>query len=255
MRDGTQAACFAWHDIAVAPADVPPSQPSKPVALLWRLLIGAFLFGALGAAAGLFSGDATDGAIGGAFVGVLIGASWYWRFLRAQEYRGSFDPAGRTLTRPERAVTDTPPGNRPVVRRYRASVLLLALAVVSFAGFTTIAILAAGAPKAPAMIALFFWGMVALSGWFLWSVVFTYTEVGPRGLRVRTPTKVQAISWPELAEVRWNRDTAHDRLLFATVDGREIKSTGAVVTDEGFGQRRALRMLADIRKAWTQAHR
>lgn len=80
------------------------------------------------------------------------------------------------------------------------------MAFASVVFFIPLAALATTASDATVPTALGFWAFAILAIGFLGSMWLTYTEVGPRGLRVRTPTKLNSISWPDLSEVRWVRE-------------------------------------------------
>jgi hypothetical protein len=122
--------------------------------------------------------------------------------------------------------------------------------ILGVAFFLSVAIWATAASDASALVALFFWGMTGLAGSFLAAVWLTYTEVGPHGLRVRTPTKLHTISWPDLGEVRSVRESVQDTIVFCTTDGRDVKAAGVAVAHIGLGRRAADRAVHDIERTW-----
>jgi hypothetical protein len=216
-----------------------------PSGLLSRLLTGAVLFGALGAARGWVSGDVGSEMVVGATTGLVLGAFWYFDLQRAAKYRRSFDPADRTLTRPQPA-----PAASPIARRYGVNPFLQALFVVLVAGLIAMAVFIPQQPDAPAGIAWILWAVTLLPAAFLAWLVLRYTTIGPHGISVHSNFKTQTVTWSELAEVRWHRTDFADTLLLCTHDGREIKTVGAEVHFTGTGRRRTERMLADIGRAW-----
>jgi hypothetical protein len=228
--------------------------PAMAGEFFWALLRGALIFSVVGAIQGLVRGEPVAAAMaGGAVVGLCTGALWHWNTLRARRYRRNSTLVDQTLLRPQATPAPVPAVEQPIKRRYRLPARVFVVAVVAFAGFITIASWAPWMPDTSPLVVIGFWCIAVVSGAFLWLTTFTYTEVGTRGVRVRTPTRSQAVAWSELAEVRWHRDDSGDALLLCARDGRQLKVVGATVTNTGFGEQRALRLLADIEKAWSQA--
>jgi hypothetical protein len=235
----------------VSTADDPSGRASKIRALVGRMLLGAGLLAVLGALTSQLEGESLgEATIGGAVAGLLIGVFWFWQSQRAHAYRSSVDPTGTVLTRSNRAGTSTPLRSAKA-RRYknRPGTVLASICLVGYAAFVTAVWVAA---DAPVWVRAFFSGLFLLTSSWLVATWLTYTEVGPNGLKVRTPTRRHAIEWSDLSEVRWQRESNRDVLLFRTKDGREIKAAGVDVTDMGYGKERATRAMADIEQTWHQ---
>jgi hypothetical protein len=224
-----------WHHAAMR----------LPSGLLSRLLTGAMLFSALGAAVGWVSGDVGYETASGACTGLVVGTIWFFDLRRTAKYRRSFDPADRTLTRPQPARA-----TRPIRRRYGVEPILQVLLVVLVAGMIAMAVFLPQQPDVPAGIVWFLWVFTLIPAACLVWLVLRSTTIGPLGVIVRSNLKSQTVSWPELAEVRWHRTGFGDVLLLCTHDGREIKVVGAEVHRTGVGRRRMERVLADIGHAW-----
>ncbi|HZM74433.1 MAG TPA: hypothetical protein VFC19_01835 [Candidatus Limnocylindrales bacterium] len=213
------------------------------------LVLGALLFGAIGAMGGLESGHgATLGAVVGAAWGMFVGGVWAWQQLRARKYRERVDPPGPTLSRDGLALPGT---QTPIRRRYRlAPVSTIAIAVFS-AACLSVAVWGWFIPDA--VIGWAFTGLAAVFAVLAWYGVSTYTSIGPHGVRVHTMLTARTVRWGELAEVGWLRDATGDFVVLKTANGTQIKTAGAFITATGGSRRRTLRMLSDIEHAWALA--
>jgi hypothetical protein len=234
------------------PAEHPPAQPSRVADLIGYVLLGGVVFAGVGALMSLFGEESFGEATGaGAVAGMLMGVLWFWQSQRAKTYRAGVDPTSTVLTPSEPAGMNAPPLGYAKARRYRnrAGTALAAVCLVGYAAFT---FAVWEAPDAPIWFRAVVGGMFALTSGWLGAVWLTYTEVGPDGLRVRTPTRRHTVDWSNHSEVRWRREPNADVLLFCTKDGREIKAAGVGVTDMGYGKKRAALAMADIEKTWNQ---
>jgi hypothetical protein len=180
--------------------------------------------------------DVRDGAV----IGAAIGATWHWNARRAKAFRARFEPTEHVLTRPAASV-----GEDLRTRRYGNG----GVAGIMTAGLSFAIVAGAALDEAP-WAAAGFLAFALLCGATLVGALLTYTEVGVRGLRIRTPRRRLAVSWSELAEVRWDVVAGTYRLVLRTTDGREVTAAGIVIADTGDGRRRAARALAHIEAAW-----
>jgi len=196
---------------------------------------------------GLLRGKEVAGyAIAGGALGLVLVLNWQWQGWRTDRYRSQHDPPGPTLTWESLPRTD----QLPAVGRHGAppttTILLLSLLAICVP-----IVIVGSVTEEPAWAWLVVWVVfTVLFGALLWTVLYTYTEVGPDGIRLNKPFRSQMIRWSELAEVGWVRDRFQDVVMLSTVDGRRIRTVGVAVSPTGVGLRRALRMLADIEKTW-----
>lgn len=227
------------------------SIPGEPdwARLLAGSLIVSVLFGwALGMARSLIYGDSVIyGALLGVFSGLVVGVAIFIGILRRRRYSRSFDPADRAVTGP----LDAEP--LPFVpHRYRPPFPVWALATVAVLMFTGLAV-AVSLIGEPGLVRAVGWALCAITWAFLVSVALSYTDVSIDGIVVRTLTGRQRIEWPQLAEVRWEREFNRDVLVFRTVDGRAITAAGVGASHTGTGELRMARIRNDIEDAWTAA--
>jgi hypothetical protein len=225
-----------------------PGEPDRARLLAGSLILSVLFGWALGMARSLiFGGSVIEGALAGVFAGLVLGVAGYFGILRRLRYRRSFDPAGRAVTGP----LDAEP--RPFVpRRYRMPFPVWAVATVAVLMGTGMAV-AASLIDEPGSIQVVAWLLCAMTWVFLVSVAASYTDVSTGGIVVRTLTSRQRIDWPDLAEVRWERQFNRYVLVFHTVDGRAITAAGVGTSPTGTGEPRMVRMRNDIEDAWTSS--
>lgn len=227
--------------------DAPPPDHHWAVALARRLLSGVLLMVSVKVAYALVVGHSVGAAAGeGAAMGAGLGVAWQWNARRANAFRARFEPTRPSISHPFAAVDAELP-----IRRYgdRWHVPVFA---VPLAGFLLFAALAASSNAGPWVTAGLF-ALALVPGAALLALLLTYTEVGPSGLRIRTPRRRQDVSWAEVAQVRWDFVDSEYRLMVATTDGREVPAAGIVIHETGTGRKRADRALAHIEAAWSRA--
>jgi hypothetical protein len=213
------------------------------VYLLACALVGGFGFSLLA----LWYGEGVAGhAMAGALVGPVIGVHWRWSNRRAELYRSKHNPPGPTLTLESLRRVDHVPAERRYGAPAATTIFLLSLLALC------IPLVVLGAlNQEPAWAWLVVWVVVSLPlGGLLWTVLYTYTEVGPDGIMLNKPIRPKMVLWSELAEVGWRREPFADIVVLSTLDGRKLKTVGIAVSRTGMGRTRALRMLADIERAW-----
>ncbi|WP_165823179.1 PH domain-containing protein [Micromonospora globispora] len=225
-----------------------PGEPDRARLLAGSLIVSVLFGWALGMARSLIYGDSVIyEALFGVFGGLVTGVAIYFGILRRRRYSRSFDPADRVVTGP----LDAEP--LPFVsRRYRMPFPVWAIATVAVLMSTGLAV-AAWLIDEPGSVRAAGWALCAMAWAFLVSVALSYTDVSTDGIVVRTLTGRQRIDWPELAEVRWEREVNRDVLVFRTVDGRAITAAGVGASRTGTGELRMARMRNDIEDAWTAA--
>lgn len=216
--------------------------------LVVLVLGSAVLFGGIGAAtAGLrHESRLTSAGVWGLW-GAAAGAAWYWRSRRATAFRSSFELASQTLTRPERTIAGGPPTAPARRYRNRPALALYAGLGALYLIFALVVTILAEPPPGPLAV---LWSPLLLSASLLAATWLTYLDIGPDGLRVRTPRRRHTIAWSDLAEVRLVRRDSHDALMLTTTDGREIRTEAVRVADTGLGHTRAARAFADLEQAW-----